>query len=166
VLISSVDGLIRVDYGFVNRSSSTDLPSKFHTRQLTFPILFTVYHTFEPHSLDLVRFERPRLKAKNSGKQGNNLEVSPKSSMPPTPRTQSFAVTSDDAFRSRMEDEADDGHCLASLSVRNVYGVPFEVTLERKGDGPGKFFLLCVTRLMVDDALSTSRLIPPGSTER
>jgi hypothetical protein len=141
VLINSVDGSIRVDYGYVNRSSSTDLPSRIHTRQLTFPILFTVYHTFEPHSLDLVRFERPRLRAKNIGKQGNDLEVSPKSSMPPTPRKTSFLVTSDDALRSRMEDEADDEHCLASLSVRNVYGVPFEVTLERTGDGPGEFFL-------------------------
>jgi hypothetical protein len=27
---------------------------------------------------------------------------------------------------------------LVSLSVRNVHGVPFEVTLERSGDGSGK----------------------------
>lgn len=144
VLMSSVDGSIRVDYGYVNRSSSSDLPSKFHTRQITFPILFTVYHTFEPHSLDLVRFERPRLKSINidreAGKtRGNGLEIP--TSKPPTPRKTSFAVTSDDALRSRMGEEADDEHCLASLSVRNVFGVPFEVTLERKGDGSGKLLL-------------------------
>lgn len=142
--MSSVDGSIRVDYGYVNRSSSSDLPSKFHTRQIAFPILFTVYHTFEPHSLDLVRFERPRLKSMRTNKEegqtrGNGLEIP--TYKPPTPRQTSFAVNSDDALRSRMEREADDEHCLASLSVRNVFGVPFEVTLKRKGDGSGKRLL-------------------------
>ena len=142
--MSSVDGSIRVDYGYVNRSSSSDLPSKFHTRQITFPILFTVYHTFEPHSLDLVRFERPRLKAMGVAEQAdfkNSTGLKIPTAKPPTPRQTSFAVTSDDALRSRMEKEADDEHCLASLSVRNVFGVPFEVTLERKGDESGKLLL-------------------------
>jgi len=142
--MSSVDGSIRVDYGYVNRSPPSELPSKFHTRQITFPILFTVYHTFEPHSLDLVRFERPRLKAMDVGKKAefkNSTGLEIPTSKPPTPRQTSFAVTSDDALRSRMGEEADDEHCLASLSVRNVFGVPFEVTLERKGDASGKLLL-------------------------
>jgi hypothetical protein len=150
-----------VDYGFVDRSSNSGASKSFHTRQITFPILFTVYHTFEPHSLDLIRFDK--------GKRDGDLSAkrSP-TSIPPTPRRTSFAVTADDELQRRMEEEANDRHCLVSLSVRNVFGVPFEVTLARKGDGPGQSSCLQYENIAddADDVLATSRLIPPGSTEK
>jgi hypothetical protein len=131
LLIFSTDGSIKVDYGYTNRPG-TDGPSKsFHTRQITFPILFTVYHTFEPHSLDILRFEPTQSKSPEI-KKSLSLGV------PPTPRRTSFANTADDSLKKRLQDEADDEHCLVSLSVRNVHGVPFEVNLERRGEDPSK----------------------------
>jgi len=124
----STDGSIKVDYGYTNRPGGQS--KSFHTRQITFPILFTVYHTFEPHSLDIVRFQ-PNSKGSKGTK---NTSLVP----PPTPSRTSFANTADSSFRKKLEDEADDEHCLVCLSVRNVHGVPFEVTLERSGDGSGK----------------------------
>jgi hypothetical protein len=131
-----------VDYGYINRSSSTDSPSKsFHTRQITFPILFTVYHTFEPHSLDLLRFQpfnngvAPQSKSEGNG----DGKLSPPTSLAVTPRRSSFTGTAnaEEALQRRLKDEADDEHCLVALSVRNVYGAPFEIILERRGDESG-----------------------------
>ena len=117
-----------MDYGYTKRPDGPT--TSFHTRQITFPILFTVYHTFEPHSLDIVRFQ-PDSKG-SKGKQ--NASLAP----PPTIRRPSFANTADDSLQKKLQDEADDEHCLVCLSVRNVHGVPFEVTLERSGNGSGK----------------------------
>jgi hypothetical protein len=126
--MNSTDGSIKVDYGYTNRPGGQS--KSFHTRQITFPILFTVYHTFEPHSLDIVRFQ-----PNNKGSKGTkNASLG----IPSTPRRTSFAKTADDSLQKRLQDEADDEHCLVSLSVRNVHGVPFEVTLERTGDGSCK----------------------------
>jgi hypothetical protein len=132
VLMDSTDGSIKVDYGYTNRPGGQS--KSFHTRQITFPILFTVYHTFEPHSLDIVRFQ-PNNSRGSKGIKNASLGV------PPTPRRTSFANTADDSLQKKLEEEADDGHCLVSLSVRNVHGVPFEVTLERSGDGSGRLSL-------------------------
>jgi hypothetical protein len=161
MLTDSTDGSIKVDYGYTNRPGGQS--KTFHTRQLTFPILFTVYHTFEPHSLDIVRFQ-PNSKGSKRTKSSSLLP-------PPTPRRTSFAKTADDSLQKKLQDEADDEHCLVSLGVRNVHGVPFEVTLERTGDGSGELSLLQAStmigyQLIIDDSLTTSRLIPPGSTER
>jgi len=134
VLMDSTDGSIKVDYGYTNRPGGQS--KSFHTRQITFPILFTVYHTFEPHSLDIVRFQ-PNSKGRKGTKNASLLP-------PSTPRRTSFANTADDSFQKKLQDEADDEHCLVSLNVRNVHGVPFEVTLERSGDGSGKLSLFNV----------------------
>lgn len=141
LIIYSTDGSIRIDYGYANRSGT---PSKsFHTRQITFPILFTVYHTFEPHSLDLIRFEPRETRQAASDKPVANGSARPRltaasSSQPATPRRTSFAITAEDELKRRLEEESNDRYCLASLSVRNVFGVPFEVTLHRQDDG-GQF---------------------------
>ena len=135
----STDGSIRIDYGHVSGAESG--PSNtFHTRQITFPILFTVYHTFEPHSLDLIRFEpsgTPGSSVSKGTSDGSaKSRLSPAgSSLPATPRRTSFAVTVEDEVKRRLEDESNDDHCLVSLSVRNVFGVPFEVSLHRKDNG-------------------------------
>ena len=90
--------------------------------------------------------------------------------MPNTPRRTSFAVTVEDELKRRLEDESNDDHCLVSLSVRNVFGVPFEVALHRKDDD-GKSDRLVKyagqgTDDVADDTITSSRLIPPGSTEK
>jgi len=132
--MGSTDGSIRIDYGYTNRPGGQS--KSFHTRQITFPILFTVYHTFEPHSLDIVRFQpKPSM---GKGQEPKN----PSLGIPVTPRRTSFAHTADTSLQKVLEDEADDEHCLVSVSVRNVHGVPFEVTLERTGEGSGKLSVL------------------------
>lgn len=89
--------------------------------------------------------------------------------MPNTPRRTSFAVTVEDELKRRLEDESNDDHCLVSLSVRNVFGVPFEVALHRKEDD-GKSDRLVRYAVqdthVADDTITSSRLIPPGSTEK
>lgn len=75
-----------------------------------------------------------------------NGSARPTLSQPVTPRRTSFAITADDELKRHLEDEADDNHCLVSLSVRNVFGVPFEVSLHRKdGDEPGMLCPVTIT---------------------
>nr|XP_018262525.1 uncharacterized protein I303_05542 [Kwoniella dejecticola CBS 10117]OBR84683.1 hypothetical protein I303_05542 [Kwoniella dejecticola CBS 10117] len=132
--VGCTDETIRIDYGFLNRTSVDPEDSKastFYTRQITFPVLFTVYHTIESHSLDLIR-----------------LSTTPSRSISASqPQAQ-------DLLKKALQDENDDDHCLLSLSLKNVYGVPFEVTLQRQ-----------VSEDTVDSVQCT-RLVPPGATER
>lgn len=127
-LTSSTDGSIRIDYGYINRpkqdlqDGASSPEAKFHTRQITFPILFTVYHTLEPHSLDLVRLlpsssDRDRLPS-SDGQQANP----------------------NDDLKRLLHEQSQLGSCLFELSVRNVYGVPFEVSLEREGKSRSRVF--------------------------
>lgn len=69
-----------------------------------------------------------------NGSSRPKLASTTSSSLPLTPRRTSFAVTADDELKRHLHDEADDDHCLVSLSVRNVFGVPFEVSLYRQED--------------------------------
>ena len=41
----------------------------------------------------------------------------------------------EDKLRQKLAEENDEAHCLMCLNVRNVYGVPFEVTLTRMKTG-------------------------------
>ena len=126
-LIGSTDGSIRMSYGLIHRDSG--ITSSFHTRQIIFPILFTVYHTLETHTLDLVRLVNPTPSSTSNGRYiplPNGL-----ASHPTTPRWGSFDPAVQDLLRHRLAEENDDKHCLLGLDVRNVYGVPFEVTLIR-----------------------------------
>jgi hypothetical protein len=125
----STDGCIRFDYGHIGASRDG-----FHTRQITFPVLFTVYHTLELHSLDLVRAPKARSRADD----GKLSLPTPNGyfSAALTPRSASFGAlpTAEDILHSRMGEEQGDEWCLLALSFRNVYGVPFEVELLRKSD--------------------------------
>jgi hypothetical protein len=139
--MTSTDGSIRVDYGYINRSLSGDMGKHFHTRQITFPMLFTVYHTFEPHSLDLLRFQPSTsriAKPLANGHVDHEGSLSPPPFLSATPRKASFAINAEDDLQRRLKDEADDEHCLVAISMRNVFGVPFEITLQRKGPASSK----------------------------
>jgi len=54
----------------------------------------------------------------------------------------------------KLQRFADGKHCLLNLSVRNSYGVPFEVSLSRPNlEDEG-------------EPVTVTRLVPPGATER
>lgn len=130
-----------MDYGYINRSTDSGTGRSFHTRQIAFPILFTVYHTFEPHSLDLMRFQPTSSRAigaLTNGHVDKDGEPGSSTSLPVAPRTASFAANAEEGLQRRLQGEADDEHCLVALSVRNVFAVPFEITLERKGSESGR----------------------------
>ncbi|ODN75626.1 hypothetical protein L198_08156 [Cryptococcus wingfieldii CBS 7118] len=128
------DGLINIDYGYVNTRDKTVSPNNdadsapvsnsFYTRRISFPVMFTIYHAIECHSLDLTYLGGSEISSQSS-KDASLYEV--------------------------VSAENDTDHCLLGLSFSNVYGVPFEVTLARKGE---KAEAKC------------TRLIPPGATER
>jgi predicted phosphoadenosine phosphosulfate sulfurtransferase len=103
--------------------------TSLHTRQITFPVLFTVYHTLQSHTLDLVRLVSSSQKPSSNGL---HLPMSNgHSSSSTTPRYNSFDPAVQDQFLRQLAKENNDTHCLLGLNVRNVYGVPFEVTLIR-----------------------------------
>ena len=136
----STDGSIRIDYGCLGRDKRDTLPSIFHTRQITFPVLFTVYHTLDPHSLDLIRLSPSSSKDTTQSMSNGFLPIpngdlsSRRSSGAITPRSPGFPTIGDALLTERMAVEMDEKHCLLGLSVRNVYGVPFEVTIARKAE--------------------------------
>ncbi|OCF43922.1 hypothetical protein I317_02192 [Kwoniella heveanensis CBS 569] len=157
--VGCTDGTIRIDYGCINRRSrprssidsqtdgkpvkAEEAEKTFYTRQISFPILFTVYHMLECPSLDLVRL---------GGSSG------PSSSSQVASRgLRSAEMNGRDVLRQVLEEENDSDHCLLALSVKNIFGVPFEVTLARKADEKDLHQRL---------PLACTRLVPPGATER
>ena len=132
-LTGSTEGTIRITYGAVKRDGQ--IPSSFYTRQIVFPVLFTVYHTLETHSLDLVRLvgskSKTNLTDRHLSLRNGHL------SNPTTPLRESFDLAAQDMLRQQLVERNGDAHCLLGLSVRNVYGVPFELTLTCAGS-PGE----------------------------
>ena len=160
-LTSSTDGIIRIDYGYLRRQEGGGVPQTFRTRQITFPVLFTVYHTLDAHSLDLVKLvpaQRTGRSAEHKGLSAPPM-LSRKSSGGVTRRGGSFPSVDDALAREQIGSNMDGKHCLVALSIRNSYGVPFEVSLARKEP-------LGATEDDTVDEINTKRLVPPGATER
>ncbi|KAI9466349.1 TRAPP II complex [Lactarius psammicola] len=113
--LGCTSGGIYISYGYLHRRQSTlsQPPETFHTRQLSYPVLVTVYHMLECHNMDIFPLG-----------QGAVL----------------------------FKDVEEEGWCLFSIDVRNTYGLPFEVTLDRvqKNAPP----------------TSTSCIVAPGATTR
>jgi len=80
----------------------------FHTRQVPYPVLVTVYHALECHNVDIFPLSVGYYEAEK------------------TPAS---------ARRLLFKDVEEEGWCLFSIDVRNTYGLPFEVTLERVQKG-------------------------------
>nr|KIR86192.1 hypothetical protein I308_03729 [Cryptococcus tetragattii IND107] len=154
--VGCTEGLVRIDYGHVqsasrgltqtddaglHASTTTSTSTSFYTRQITFPVLFTVTHTLECHSLDITHLGH-----------GANKNRSP----PGLNSTNGLEVQEENNgdLRKALAEVNTSTHCLVGLSVANVYGVPFEVCLASKGTKPEKGNVEC------------RRLIPPGATER
>ncbi|KAH9005302.1 TRAPP II complex [Lactarius hatsudake] len=123
--VGCTSGGIYISYGYLHRPQSTlSRPQEtFHTRQLSYPVLVTVYHMLECHNMDVFPLD-----------QGGCEE------------------TSEDGRAVLFKDVEEEGWCLFSVDVRNTYGLPFEVTLDRvqKNAPP----------------TSTTCIVAPGATTR
>ncbi|KAG7092479.1 hypothetical protein E1B28_008831 [Marasmius oreades] len=117
-------GTIHVSYSYVHRSAP-DVSDVLHTRQLSFPLMVTVYHMLECHGMDILPF--PSFFPKH-------LDKSSKERIP----------------TAGIDNETN--WCLFAVDVRNAYGSPFKVSVDRMQDG-------------VPDA-GSSVTIPPGLTSR
>lgn len=164
-----------------------EAPGSFHTRQITFPVLVTVYHTLEPHNLDVLRLSGSSASSSTTGPirsespvageredTGGHTRATTSSRTTRTlgtaARSSSYALPAEDDLKIRMEQESGDGWCLLSLGIRNIYGVPFEMTLYRADTGkpavPGTNLNNHSHLSEEHEGLSASRLITPGATER
>lgn len=53
----SANGTIHFSYSHIHRPQSDDTPAQaFHTRQLSYPVIVTVYHMLECHGMDILPF--------------------------------------------------------------------------------------------------------------
>ncbi|KAI0306435.1 TRAPP II complex [Multifurca ochricompacta] len=124
--VGCTSGSVFISYGYLHRRHSTlsQPPETFHTRQISYPVLVTVYNMLECHNMDILP-----LRSGDYESDG-------------TP------VNKEMLFR----DVEEEGWCLFSIYVRNTYGLPFEVTLERmpKDTSPA----------------STSCIVAPGAMTR
>ncbi|KAJ7940592.1 TRAPP II complex [Mycena leptocephala] len=106
--VGCTTGTIHVSYSYVHRPAASLDPSPqvFHTRQLSYPVMVTVYHMLECHGMDILPF--PSYPSELDEDQ----------------------TDTDDQY---IGNEA--GWCLFSVEVRNTYGLPFEVSFERIQQG-------------------------------
>ena len=110
----STNGTIHASYACMNRpqpSASNKPPDVFYTRQLSYPVVVSVYDMLECHGMDIIPFP-----------DCATLDIS-------------GSLTTGDDLRSIFEVNDGSGWCLFSVEVRNTYGVPFEVTFERFQEG-------------------------------
>ncbi|KAI0062282.1 hypothetical protein BV25DRAFT_1945461 [Artomyces pyxidatus] len=137
--VGCTSGGIYMSYSHVHRrQSSLQEPSDiFHTRQLSYPVLVTVYHMLECHGMDILPFEAEEYLdiARSNDEHGQ---------------------ASGNSIRPLLRDVEEDGWCLFSIDVRNTYGLPFEVTFERvQKDSPS-----ASTTRMVAPGSMTRILLP------
>ncbi|EJU05644.1 hypothetical protein DACRYDRAFT_113706 [Dacryopinax primogenitus] len=118
-------GTVQISYGCLPDEPAER--AQFYTRQILYPVLVTVYHNLECQSMDVMRFSPTAYSLKD------NLEKQ-------------------DIRRTLLDVPKDGDWCLFTVDVRNMFGIPFEVTLERtQKDAPeGK----------------ATQIVPPGSTLR
>ena len=113
----SSNGVIHVSYAYVKRPQETlTTPTEvFHTRQLSYPVLVTVYHMLECDAMDILSY------------------TGATTTLPPTANDNDFLDAKARKSLLHVGDIAD--WCIFSIEVRNTYGSPFEVTFERKQEG-------------------------------
>ena len=115
--LCSSSGAIHASYAYVKRpqDSLTTPAEVFHTRQLSYPVLVTVYHMLECDAMDILSY------------------TGATTALPPTADDDDFADARARKSLLHVGDIAD--WCIFSIEVRNTYGSPFEVTFERKQEG-------------------------------
>ena len=141
----STSGCIFISYGYLRRrQSNLSRPSEsFHTRQVSYPVLVTVYHMLECHNMDIFPLVVGDYEAeKSTANQRQAL----------------------------FNDVEEEGWCLFTIDVRNSYGLPFEVTLERAQKGLGRVaskYNINLTVCHVDAVpASTTCTVAPGAMKR
>ena len=135
----STNGVIHISYGHVETANSED-SDVFYMRQVSYPLMVTVYHMLECSSMDLLAFPSySHLRRRDKTVQVKYLNI---------------------------EEEA--GWCLFSIEVRNSYGSPFDVTLVRaqKGKHMERCRTTLTTFLLGESSVSSTTTIAPGSLSR
>ncbi|KZT26443.1 hypothetical protein NEOLEDRAFT_1062821 [Neolentinus lepideus HHB14362 ss-1] len=129
-------GAIHVAYANLNRPrDSLDTPPQvFYTRQLSYPLLVTVYHMLECQAMDISPYEALEPSELSAIHKSNDLSK----------------------IQSLLNIEDTIGWCLFSVDVRNTYGLPFEVTFDREQEGAPRE---SVTSLVPPG--STTRIVIP-----
>ena len=117
---NSTSGAVHVSYAYVRRRQDTlQEPSEvFHTRQLSYPVLVTVYHMLECQAMDILSY---------SGAT---------TTLPPSAVADVDAIAPEARARKALLHVGDIADwCIFSIEIRNTYGLPFEVTFERNQEG-------------------------------
>ncbi|KAF9075275.1 TRAPP II complex [Rhodocollybia butyracea] len=123
--VGCTEGTIHASYSYLNRNLPEGEPSSvFHTRQLSYPLMVTVYRMLESHGMDILPYPSYPMELESR-----------------------YAKNNPQLF---VEDKG--AWCFFCLDVKNTYGTPFEVSIERvQEDVPWGESLVNV---------------PPGSTSR
>lgn len=101
-------GTVHFSYAYVQHPKAALDAEVFHVRQLSYPVMVTVYHMLECHGMDILPFSR------------HSSELDDQ-----TART----------CRDELDVDDEGGWCLFSIEVRNTYGLPFDVAFERVQEG-------------------------------
>ncbi|KAL1721168.1 TRAPP II complex [Schizophyllum commune] len=122
--VGCTEGTIHISYAYVFRGKGkgggedgegeggegeSPTPDVFHTRQLSYPVLVTVYQMLQVSAMDVLPFPAYVPPPGAYGRQARANVV--------------------------IDDESGDGWCLFSVEVRNSYGQPFEVYFDRVQEG-------------------------------
>jgi trafficking protein particle complex subunit 9 len=100
-----------MSYAYAPSSTTESIAQVFYARQVSCPILVTVYHMLECYDMNIMPypdFDRRAGSRQDGESQDENLE-------------------------------SGKGWCLFSIEVRNTYGLPFEVTFERTDKGEKQY---------------------------
>jgi hypothetical protein len=105
----STNGIINISYAY-SQDPKLDASDVFYTRQVSYPLVVTVYHMLECSGMDLLSFPSyPQLRSRKD------------------------ESIKDEKYR-HLDISEDTGWCLFSIEVRNSYGTPFVVALSRTQD--------------------------------
>ena len=107
-LIPSTNGSIHVSYA---GNAKLDDPEVFYVRQISYPLMVTVYHMLECSGMDILQLPSYSTSTRRASYNGKHDRLN------------------------ALNFEENTGWCLFSIEVRNTYGSPFDVTLVRTQDG-------------------------------
>ncbi|KAJ3909329.1 transport protein Trs120 or TRAPPC9 TRAPP II complex subunit-domain-containing protein [Lentinula edodes] len=97
------EGTIHASYSYIHRDPfDNEEASVFHTGQLSYPLMITVYRMLESHEMDILPYPYPTGTDDNLVINKSNLFV-----------------------------QDNGAWCLFSVDIMNRYGIPFEVSIER-----------------------------------
>ncbi|TBU35870.1 TRAPP II complex [Dichomitus squalens] len=138
--VGCTSGVIHASYAYVKRprETLTEPGEVFYTRQLSYPVLVTVYHMLECDAMDILSYSgaTTTLPPHAHGSDEDLLDAKTRKSL------------------LHVGDIAD--WCIFSIEIRNTYGLPFEVTFERNQEGVEP---ASITSLVPPG--STSRIVLP-----